>query len=436
MKNGLTQFILCCLLPIFINAQPIVDGDLSDAAYVTIATKLNANAGFGSATDVNSIRFYTDVVNEKLYLGVAGKLDVGTNNGIGVWLNFSGPNGASAGTPLGFDGAGHYMDGQGGGINDDFIADFEVDYMFALNPGANTTSVFLDAASLVGGTTPQYLGASDQIGGTVTETNVFGTGGSSTFAFNNGGGSNQGFEIVFDLIALGISPEMTMQAAAFVVSETGFFADVTVPGNASGGNLGFNPDFGATPGGPYHSGAEFLPVVLRYFTASSENNPRSVELDWATSQEVNSSHFLIERSADGKSFIPIGRRHAAANAERLLHYSFTDFDPLGGISYYRLRAVDFDEQYSYSNVRRVALATAAFTIFPNPVNRAFLRLATTSDQDFVIVLYDNSGRLISRQSYRGQNAELPISALAPGTYLLSIHDASGKVVQRDRFQKF
>ncbi|NBC16656.1 MAG: hypothetical protein GVY18_04975, partial [Bacteroidetes bacterium] len=249
-----TVLLALLLLPLGAQAQPTVDGDLSDADYQTLATKQNANSGFGANIDVQEIVYYADLANDVLYLGVEGTLDTGSNNAIGLWLGFSEVAGVPAGTGLGFGGGGHYLGGNGGS-NAGFAADFEVAYGFALNPGNGATNVFVDGASYVGGTpNGGFVGTIDQ-SGTATSNSGFFTGGAVTHAFDNGGGADQGYEVAIPFSELGITATGELSAFAFVVSSTAFFADVTVPGDVTGGNPGFDADFNTLPGGPYHGTA-------------------------------------------------------------------------------------------------------------------------------------------------------------------------------------
>lgn len=251
-----------------------IDGTINETEYVTIATKLNENDGFGPNIDVTSINLYRDETNEVLYIGVTGKLDTENNNGIGLWLNIDSLNsvGVPAGTALGGSG-GHYMNGNNGDELG-FKADFEVDYMFALNPGGESNSVFVDVVKLVGQRTTQYLGASNQAGTPVTNEGdeVFDEG-SVTFAFNNAGNADTGWEIAIPYTQIGLVPgQSNIYAFAFVVSETAFFSDVTVPGNIGDSpvlsgenniqNLGFEPDFNSAFGGPFNSGMTPTAVSL------------------------------------------------------------------------------------------------------------------------------------------------------------------------------
>ncbi len=428
--------ILCFLLPLSVMAQPVVDGDLSDLDYISIGTKENANAGFGANIDVSEILYYSDQVNSKLYLGVKGKLNTGANDGIGIFINFSDVSGLAAGTELGFSGAGHYMDGQGGGTNDNFKADFEVDYMLAMNPGAGNSSVFLDAAELVGSTGTDFLGTANQSGGTATDTDVFGTGAASTFAFNNGGAANQGFEVVFDYAALGISAASDIEVFTFVVSATGFFSDVTVPGDVSGGNLNFNPDFNAIGGGPYHTTFAPLPVELSYFEATVDQYAHTVLLEWSTASEENNDYFALERSADGRNFETIAEiaTRAGDNFGRQ-EYFYSDEQPRSGDSYYRLRQVDLDGDEHFSRIINVYFSFTEIRIFPNPVESVLsVRLANPLNGH--ILIYNLQGQLVKFRSIEEeQGFDMEAGDLAGGFYVYKIIDNQGKDLYVDRFLK-
>jgi hypothetical protein len=243
-------------------AQPTVDGDLSDAEYVTIATRENTNDGFGDRTEVRKIVYYADDVNDNLYLGVTGALPTNNSNGIGLWLNVRGLPGESSETELGadLDAAAHYLDGKDGGTDDNYEADFEVDYLFAITTNGTSSETDYYGLDRVGiSTAADNFPSSDQSGAPVT-TDFFGRA-DATFSFHNGGGSSQGFEAKIPYSALGsiVSEVGAIEAFAFVVTDGGKFSDETVPGNVTGGNLGTNPHFQFTSGGPFHKSKVFAP---------------------------------------------------------------------------------------------------------------------------------------------------------------------------------
>ncbi len=252
---------------------PQVDGNLADAQYVTLAVKGNNNQGFGPNIDATKIVYYSDVVNNELYIGLAGKLNTVNSDGIGLWLNFSEATGTPAGTNLGgVAGAGHYMEDPDP-AHSGFKADFEVDYMFALNPGASSTNTYVNSLKRIGGNSVSYLGNCGQSGSPTTgpgSPGAFSTN-SVTFTFNNNGLADHGLEMKIPFSELGITSAGNITAFAFVVSSTAFFSDVTVPGSvalAPLANLGFNPNFATVPGGPYHSTTSSLPVQLASFTGT------------------------------------------------------------------------------------------------------------------------------------------------------------------------
>jgi hypothetical protein len=109
-----------------------------------------------------------------------------------------------------------------------------------------------------------------------------------------------------------------------------------------------------------------LPVKLVSWEATVANN--KVNLQWKTGSEINASHFVVERSADGRDFSPVATTQAAGNSTVGKAYSIVDHQPLYGKSYYRLKMVDKDAVWEYSAIRTVSTAgSATIKILQNPV---------------------------------------------------------------------
>ncbi len=90
-----------------------------------------------------------------------------------------------------------------------------------------------------------------------------------------------------------------------------------------------------------------LPVGLLDFEGAAKS--KAVELNWRTSQEQNSKHFEVLRSTDGSAFTTLGRINAAGNSTTARDYRFLDQNPASGMNFYKLRAVDKDGSFTYSN---------------------------------------------------------------------------------------
>ncbi len=164
-----------------------------------------------------------------------------------------------------------------------------------------------------------------------------------------------------------------------------------------------------------------LPVKLLSFSASSQSG--SVLLGWQTASEINSKHFRIQRSANGQDFYDIGIVNAGNS-----NYSFTDNQPLPGISYYRLMQVDNDGRSTVSNIIRLTYGNSAtdnLVIYPNPVDEKLVfTYHSLKNTQGTIKLYDFAGRVMHQATVaftKGYNSkEISMANFAKGIYMLEI----------------
>lgn len=115
-----------------------------------------------------------------------------------------------------------------------------------------------------------------------------------------------------------------------------------------------------------------LPVELTKFIANY-NDP-NVDVEWATSSEINNNYFMVERSTDGINFEEFDRIDGAGNSTQALEYSVVDYEPYTGVSYYRLTQVDYDGKSTASNIVAVNneegdAVEMSISVFPNPASR-------------------------------------------------------------------
>jgi hypothetical protein len=181
-----------------------------------------------------------------------------------------------------------------------------------------------------------------------------------------------------------------------------------------------------------------LPVDLVSFNASL-NGPDKVILNWATSLEKNSSHFVIERSFDGKSFDDAGLVFSNENSSATETYSFTDNIPSAnsGLIYYRLKMVDMDNSFKYSDVVVVRIQKdQQFTLlaFPNPAISELRVTIPDSWQNKTVAysIYSLSGSLVKFKinSNAGQTESLNIADLPSGSYIIRTTNGNQNATQK------
>jgi hypothetical protein len=176
-----------------------------------------------------------------------------------------------------------------------------------------------------------------------------------------------------------------------------------------------------------------LPVELIYFKAEVEQS--AVQLRWATASELNNDYFQIERSADGVQFDPIGAPiEGAGTTTEPLNYEYTDRNPLSGVSYYRLKQVDFGGQTSYSEVAPVRVGGVAnneLLIYPNPV-QGQLQVIWGGEQTIErIRLLDAKGQELSVDAViDNKQAKVELQALTPGVYFLELLSGQERKIER------
>lgn len=216
---------------------------------------------------------------------------------------------------------------------------------------------------------------------------------------------------------------------------------VTPTGNASSpvvnrSGLTQLGDFGITS-----STTNPLPVTLTYFRAKP--NGSTVLVSWATSSEKNSDYFMVQRSADGKTFDDFRRSDATGNSNTTKSYRVTDSYPLPGISYYRLQQYDRDGKMEVfgpvavnftRNSKTADQGISALTAGPNPFrNELTLRFESTIEGQQPLTVYNIQGAVVFRGVFSissGNNTlVVPVAAqLSSGRYLLELGEGSS--VQR------
>jgi hypothetical protein len=172
-----------------------------------------------------------------------------------------------------------------------------------------------------------------------------------------------------------------------------------------------------------------LPVTLTSYSAKAQNN--NAVLNWKTASEINNSHFVIERSTDGKNFnqIAIVNAKSAQGAD----YTYTDYNTTSGTNYYRLLQVDLDGKTTDLGVNSVKfnLQKIAINAYPNPATD-FVNLSFEPGIFDTAILIDVNGKVIDTIKIASvQNiAKIDLSNVTTGTYLVQLIGANAKTTKK------
>jgi hypothetical protein len=170
--------------------------------------------------------------------------------------------------------------------------------------------------------------------------------------------------------------------------------------------------------GAYHANGLWLPVELISFTASQQNN--SVLLSWTTATESNNNGFEIQKKTSDDQWINISFVEGKGTTTELTNYNFIDNDIIYGKIFYRLKQIDYDGTFDYSEIISVETTPpveyALMQNYPNPFNPSTVISFSIPEEVFVnLSVYNLLGERIK---------ELKNEVMLQGVYQ-SVFDASG-----------
>ena len=169
-----------------------------------------------------------------------------------------------------------------------------------------------------------------------------------------------------------------------------------------------------------------LPIELLSFTAKPNGNS-DVLAEWVTATEINNDYFELEHSLDGITFNSKGVVNGAGNSTSVLNYSLIDNVALSNdISYYRLKQVDFNGKFSYSDIVAVDFAEQngfSLSLFPNPNDGNYIiaNLNERSGQEIALTIFDENGKLCFATTLKAQESKTILNfkeKLSPGFYFI------------------
>jgi hypothetical protein len=171
--------------------------------------------------------------------------------------------------------------------------------------------------------------------------------------------------------------------------------------------------------------SEVPPLPVEFISFDARKADYGVQLTWKVGTEINVDRYEIERSTDGVNFKKIGTVNATQNS----NYSFTDLQPINGVSYYRVRNIDIDGAFKYTTVLKYknGLSEMLFKAFPTTTRGLVTFQHPSVAGNALIIISSLEGRTLRSITPMHGSLSTPIdlSAYSSGTYLLRYQGENG-----------
>ena len=173
--------------------------------------------------------------------------------------------------------------------------------------------------------------------------------------------------------------------------------------------------------------ASAFPVT--WLGLNAELTTNGVAVTWKTSSEYNSDYFQVERSTDGGDFETLGYVKGAGTTQAINTYNFLDMQHAGNSLRYRIRQVDFDGHFSFSNEVELVVPTEQLFAFPNPASDLVTIMLPQVDESMNLQILDMSGKIWYREhiEYAPQDGkQISVSELPDGVYVIMLNFRDGR----------
>lgn len=402
-------FLLPLICEISFSQTIVINGTMDDPQWgAAIATSVGgppASAGFGADHVINAI--YVDEDADYLYFGIAGNVQDG--NRILMFLDTQ-EFGYNTGN-FGRDDAPSGLSNFNSGIIFDYY--FNPDYCLTIGTNAAHNNFFWDLYTLSG--TAGSGGGSKNFLGDIYD---------AEYAANpDNTDLTKGFEFKILKTALGLSatleePTNFQLFICYIADDGKLTNQFLTHANSAAldygyGAVNFNADTNVNAIFIDTNMVYVLPITLTTFFTEVANN--SIQLQWQTATELNNDYFEIQHSDGGMQWNTLATVKGAGNSSKVLDYNFTDYNPVLGINYYRLKQVDYNGDYTFSKIKSAVYTSNTTTLlFPNPVGE-YLELNSSVA---LIQIFNVSGKMVLESN--AENGKVDVSELSSGTYFIKI----------------
>jgi len=163
-----------------------------------------------------------------------------------------------------------------------------------------------------------------------------------------------------------------------------------------------------------------LPVKLVNFSATGNQNTKTVDLNWQTASEENNNHFEVLYSTDLVNWKTIGVLNTKGNNDELNSY-FLLHNRTNAVNYYKLKQVDNDGKYAFSNIQVVKFNTEVsnVVVYPNP-SAGTVNIQNATNGNYQVI--DITGKVILSGAF---NNSVQINNLPKGLFVIRIESEEG-----------
>ena len=171
-----------------------------------------------------------------------------------------------------------------------------------------------------------------------------------------------------------------------------------------------------------------LPVKFTSFTAKKHNGKN--ELAWVTAEEMNNSHFEVQRSEDGRNWNNIAVVFAATNPGPVNQYAYSDPSISTAKIYYRLKQVDNDGRFAYSVIKSVNgdEEAASATIYTSAKQTVTILFNEQIKGNVFVRIININGQSVKEQQFNSSASRIDvyIPSILPGVYAVQVCNGENK----------
>jgi len=200
--------------------------------------------------------------------------------------------------------------------------------------------------------------------------------------------------------------------------QTIFFAgEVTGPRQASVGSNGFQ---------------FFDPLPVKFIGFSLTRRDKDVLVQWSTAEEVNASMYELERSLDGRNWDVIAYVSAIGNSSEVNNYSYTDKNMTSSVAYYRIRQVDVDGTFTYTDIKVIRTenkATANVVIASLP-QKVMLQFPEEIKGKVIVRFVNTAGQVVDQQQLTNPVGQVILNSKVTGMHIISLSNGQDLNIAR------